>query len=439
MRSSAAKTAVLSQNVAHRTACLALYHRLLKHARNVIITGDKSPAPATAAAVSDYTTQVRKSLKTIITKEFKKTTVRELKVPKILDSLKLGYSAEKCLRLATKQPPDATAVLQIVAYIKRYNKAGAKPLRRMQAAKITVQPQPKPVPKRPISPYLKEIPVEYRRKATLVAGNTMPFIRYTGAKPNALLAGMLRKRVEKRAKWDDQLDDLQFWMDLGSWEDVFESKLREEATGEWKKKNPDDGARWVTAAKNSKEELQLNMFEKGVSAYNRVDGLLRKIKKHNTERERLLREVRWKKRESKKHDEDGGVVSGTASGAAPALEEVVIAGGKPSEATKVKADVFRPSGERKKAWDEKARNRLKQVEGRKATTDIRVAKHEESKVPGSRVWVRRQTSLKPHQNQGRKKPLSEDQKADKDILRSLRQAYLGLDHDVDGFLKEFLC
>ncbi|KAK6335577.1 hypothetical protein TWF696_002346 [Orbilia brochopaga] len=389
------KTAVLSQNVAHRTACLALYRRLLKHSQNVTFAASESPAPAEDSSADKTTTSLRRKLKTIITKEFRKFTGRDFKVSQVREVLLVGYVAEGTLRKATQQLPDPDAVARITTFLDRYQQERPVPLRRMQATRITVQPTPKPKPAKPISPYLQDLPPKYRHKATLVAGNVMPFVRYTGTKQKISLTGLLHNRMLQRGKREERLEDLHLHLDYAIWEDEFDAQIRANATNAWRRRNPDDGMRWATVPKEAKATLQGQIFEQAVAAYNRAGKCLEHIKEHEKERKRLLNEARQKKKTSKpsqtppKSGESGG------PGMIQIPEDIVAAGQEVPEAPK----------------------RTPPLIGRKGKVTVRTKETKRTNT---------------------KRKLGSGSREDMNNLRSISQAYGGADMDVKQFLTEFL-
>ncbi|KAJ6259108.1 Ubiquitin-conjugating enzyme [Drechslerella dactyloides] len=302
---------------------LALYRRLLKHSQNVTIAGPEPQLAPVDKTVDKTATNIRQKLKRTITKEFRKFTGRDFKVSQIRDALKVAYMGERCLRDATQQPPNPAAVAKITAFMDLYQQKGTKPLRRMQAERITVQPTAKPKPVKSISPYLQDLPPKYRHKATLVAGNVMPFIRYTGTKQNIGLTGLLHKRMQQRVKREERLDDLHLYLDYAIWEDVFEAQVRSNSTTHWRRQNPDDGVRWATVFKQAKATLQGQIFEQVVKAYNRSGECLEQIKEHEKERKRLLSEAKQKRKELKSSQtpQDPG-----GSGTIQISEEILLAG-----------------------------------------------------------------------------------------------------------------
>ncbi|KAK6531378.1 hypothetical protein TWF281_008185 [Arthrobotrys megalospora] len=168
MRFPATTTAVLHRNVVHRAACLALYRRLLKRTQNANLT---LPSPASQTTPPTPPTHLRQSLKSIITREFKKHTSRDIPLPRLRAALTLGYKAEKCLRLATAVPPDPLSLAQISAYLTLHRQRTSQtPLVRMQAANITVQPTPKPKVPKPINPNILLLPPDLRFKPTMIGG-----------------------------------------------------------------------------------------------------------------------------------------------------------------------------------------------------------------------------------------------------------------------------
>ncbi|KAF3909789.1 hypothetical protein ABW21_db0200549 [Orbilia brochopaga] len=286
---------------------LSLYRRLLRHSQKISVAPRESPAPAADVPADtpidvpalETTAGIRKRLKTIITKEFRKHTRRDFKVSELRETLLCGYVAVGTLREAVEQPLNPDAIAPINIFLERYKQGGPKPLQRMQSTRITTLPEPKPKRAKSISPSLKDIPEKYRHKATLVAGNVMPFVRFTGTKQALALTGLLQKRMQQRIKREERLEDLHVTLDYAIWEDEFEKNVRANATPKWRKENPDDRVRYTTVPEKAKMELQGQIFDRALEAFQRADKCLDFIKDHEGKRRQLLSEAKQNNRKKK--------------------------------------------------------------------------------------------------------------------------------------------
>ncbi|KAF3201576.1 hypothetical protein TWF679_011318 [Orbilia oligospora] len=284
MRLPASKTAALHRNVAHRAACLALYRRLLKHTQKTTTLTLPSKSTETFPPPPPPS-QLSRSIKSIVTREFRKYGTRDTAIVKIRAALTLGYKVEKCLRLATAVPPDPIELARLSAFLNLYRqRREAPPLVRMQAANITVQPKPKPKPPKPINPNLSLLPFDLRFKPTIIGGNTIPFIRYTGTKQSPELSGILNKKIKQKVKRDDLLDQLKQDREYANAEDIFENELWNEAGREWRKENPDENPTvdgyWKTEVTRAQMRLQLKLWAHQVSVWERSGRCMDRIEDH---------------------------------------------------------------------------------------------------------------------------------------------------------------
>ncbi|KAK6515492.1 hypothetical protein TWF506_007826 [Arthrobotrys conoides] len=284
MRLPASKTAALHRNVAHRAACLALYRRLLKHTqKTATLTLPSTPSETSPPPLPP--SQLRKSIKSIITREFRKHGSRDTAVVKLRAALTLGYKAEKCLRLATAVPPDPIELARLSAFLTLHRqRRETPPLIRMQAANITVQPTPKPRPPKPINPNLLLLPFDLRFKPTIIGGNTIPFVRYTGTKQSPKLSGILNKKIKQKVKRDDLLEQLKLDREYANAEDVFEHEIWNEAGREWRKDNPDENPMvdgyWKTEVTQAQMAVQLKLWAHNVSVWERSGKCMERIEEH---------------------------------------------------------------------------------------------------------------------------------------------------------------
>ncbi|KAK6363658.1 hypothetical protein TWF730_001079 [Orbilia blumenaviensis] len=281
MQFPASKSAVLHRNVAHRAACLALYRRLLKHAQNTTSSPLLTP-PLTPP-------QLQQSLKSIITREFKNYRSRTPLI-QIRAALTFGQKAERCLRLATASSPDPIELARLSAFLnlhrqKRSNKDDSKkPLVRLQAANITVQPSPKPKTTKPVPPNILQLPFDLRFKPTIIGGNTIPFVRYTGTKQSPELSGILNKKLKQKLKRDDLLESLRLEREYADAEDVFENEVWNQAGREWRKENPElspaNDGQYKTELVKAQMDLQLKMWAHQVSVWERSGECMDRIEDH---------------------------------------------------------------------------------------------------------------------------------------------------------------
>ncbi|KAK6495312.1 hypothetical protein TWF481_003337 [Arthrobotrys musiformis] len=264
MRFPASKQAALHQNVAHRAACLALYRRLLKHAKSTTTT-----LPAL------------QNLKPIITREFKKHNTRDIAVSTLRDALSFGYKAETSLRLAISG--DKIEQTRLSAFL-TLTRTHTPPLTRMQAANITIQPTPKPKPPKAINPNLALLPFDLRFKPTIIGGNTIPFVRYTGTKQSPVLSGILNKKVLQKVKRDDAIEALKWDREYANNEDAFESEIWNEAGREWRLQNADQNPTaegyWKTEVGKAQMELQVKLWANQVQTWERSGRCMDVIETH---------------------------------------------------------------------------------------------------------------------------------------------------------------
>ncbi|KAF3079525.1 hypothetical protein TWF102_001597 [Orbilia oligospora] len=303
MRLPASKTAALHRNVAHRAACLALYRRLLKHTQKTTTLTLPSTSTETSPPPPPPS-QLRRSIKSIVTREFRKYGTRDTAIVKIRAALTLGYKAEKCLRLATAVPPDPIELARLSAFLNLYRqRREAPPLVRMQAANITVQPKPKPKPPKPINPNLSLLPFDLRFKPTIIGGNTIPFIRYTGTKQSPELSGILNKKIKQKVKRDDLLDQLKQDREYANAEDIFENELWNEAGREWRKENPDENPTvdgyWKTEVTRAQMRLQLKLWAHQVSVWERSGRCMDRIEDHKRRVKEFMAKLKAEKMKKK--------------------------------------------------------------------------------------------------------------------------------------------
>ncbi|EPS40713.1 hypothetical protein H072_5376 [Dactylellina haptotyla CBS 200.50] len=309
-------TAVLHRNVGHREACLAIYRRLLAHTRNVaddLVSFSSSLPNGEAAEQSSphNPPPLSRTLKSIITREFRKHNNVDPKVSSVRAALLLANKAERCLRLATANPPDPIEVARITAFINLYRQAGEAPLRRMQAANITIQPAPKPKPTKQISPYIQKLPQELRHKPSLLGGNTIPHIRYTGTRQPASLSGMLNKMLKRKIKREERLEYLTDLRSMALAEDAFEDHLRVNADEKWRKEEQMDKSKWSTVVIKTLNELRRRMFVTQVVAWQRSGENMKKMDEFRSRRGQLLKRMkseRAKEKEMAKYSREERIV-----------------------------------------------------------------------------------------------------------------------------------
>ncbi|KAF3929216.1 hypothetical protein AA313_de0204105 [Arthrobotrys entomopaga] len=276
---------------------VALYRRLLKLAQNVTpdLAAPPPSQPYSGGNLPPSDDLLRETLKTIISREFRKFNDREHKSVTIRDALLLGQKAATCLHLATKSPPDPIEVARMTAFINLYDQPGQKPLRRMQAAKITVQPTPKPKPKKPINKDLLELPINLRYKPTLMGGPLAPFVRYTGTTQSPKLHGVVRNILDTKVKRDARTDDISLLEYMGGVEDGFERQLVEHADPVWQELYRDEVGGWKEEHTRALEEVQLRMFAAQYTAYERAGDHLKKIEEHKAKAKELMYEIKGRR------------------------------------------------------------------------------------------------------------------------------------------------
>ncbi|KAF3905422.1 hypothetical protein ABW20_dc0100998 [Dactylellina cionopaga] len=255
-----------------------------------------SSNPREVSSNPRYPPNLRTTLISIITREFKKHTGRDIIVSKIRDALIFGSKAERCLRLALADPPEPTELARMTAFVNLYRKPGKAPLRRLQTANITVQPTPKPRrPKQPVNPNILMLPHNLRYKATLVGGGT---IRYTGTKQSPVVSGILRKKIHKKLVREDQLEHLKSMEEAAVFEDLFEKQVRKNAGKEWREENPPDDLTYRPLFTTAAQDVQAKMFRQVVATWHRAGKCLELIEAHQKRAKELIREgVRKRKLE----------------------------------------------------------------------------------------------------------------------------------------------
>ncbi|KAK6356412.1 hypothetical protein TWF718_000772 [Orbilia javanica] len=315
MQLPASKLAALHRNVAHRAACLALYRRLLKHTQKttnlVLPVTPTPPSSSTSPPLPPPIppSQLRQSIKSIITREFKKYGNRDTAVADLRAALTLGYKVEKCLRLSTAVPPDPLELARLSAFLTLHRQRHeTPPLVRMQAANITVQPPPKPKAPKNINPNLQLLPFDLRFKPTIIGGNTIPFVRYTGTKQSPELSGILNKKLKQKLKRDDLLEQLKWTEGYASAEDVFENGIWNEAGREWRKENPDENPAvegyWKTEVTRAQMELQVKMWAHQVTVWERSGECMERIEDHKRRVKEFMTNLKAEKARAKGKDQD---------------------------------------------------------------------------------------------------------------------------------------
>ncbi|KAF3939437.1 hypothetical protein ABW19_dt0202489 [Dactylella cylindrospora] len=300
MRFPASKTFILHRNVDHRAACLALYRRLLKHAQNVASGGTNVPQ---LEENDEDTRRIRNTVKSIIVKEFKKYQKRDFKVSQIRDALKLGYKAEYTLRKVAGEKPDPVELARMTMFINLYKKPGPEPLARMQMTNIDLQPLPKPRMPKQNKRDLSALPRELRHRPTLMAGNTVPFIRYSGTRQPESLTRTLNGKLKQKLRREDRLELIKCYLGYAEMEDQLEDSLRKDAPAEWKQENPPDGVTWASGLKKATMEIEGQMFEQNVIAFHRTGELMKTIQSYDQRLKDKLREIKMEKKALKAESE----------------------------------------------------------------------------------------------------------------------------------------
>ncbi|KAK6544397.1 hypothetical protein TWF694_001093 [Orbilia ellipsospora] len=295
MRFQRATTGILHWNPAHRVACVALYRRLLKVAQNASPDLAAPPPPGDRKSGSTTPNHLRETLKSIISHEFRKFSDREYKSVTIRDALEFGQKAVTCLLLATKTPPDPIEVARMTAFINLYDQPGQPSLRRMQSAKITVQPTPKPKPQKPINKNILELPINLRYKPTLMGGPLAPFIRYTGTAQSQKLHGVIRRILDTKIKRDARIDDMGLLEYMGKFEDDFERRLVAHGDPVWQELYRDEVGGWKREHTLALQDVQLRMFAAQYTAWKRAGEKLKKIEEHREKVRDLMYEIKGRR------------------------------------------------------------------------------------------------------------------------------------------------
>lgn len=179
----------------------------------------------------------------------------------------------------------------------------------MQAANITVQPTPKPKAPKHINPNLLLLPFDLRFKPTIIGGNTIPFVRYTGTKQPPKLSGILNKKLKQKLKRDDLWEQLKWEKEYANAEDVFDNEIWNEAGREWRKENPDENPMmdgyWKTEVTKAQMELQVKLWAHQVSVWERSGRCMDRIEEHKRRVKEFMTNLKAERAKEKGRGEDG--------------------------------------------------------------------------------------------------------------------------------------
>jgi len=221
---------------------------------------------------------------------------------------------ERCLRLSSGPFPDPVEVTRLNLFIKLYIQPGPKPLQHGDS-----RPGHESTPKEQTQeshhpPYPSDLPEKFRRRPYLIVANGFPYLRWAGSRHSPLLGAILKSKIRQRQSRQDRLDVLQDDLAYAKTEDVFDHHITKVASSIGKKKSDIlDGEQWKTAAQEAVDELNRQLLMQEADNWNRTGEILAFVRGRKEEKKLVLKDLRQKRKEVKKAEDEVGQKRGAVS------------------------------------------------------------------------------------------------------------------------------